>query len=566
MTTTDPDTSAVPVHHDRPPTGLGIRPAALLLDFGGVMFSTVKRPDGIAAAASHLAEVLARAGHDIDPERLELSLAAGLAGLTHWKHSMSRTPAPAELTHRQVWEEFLLSDLDPAIAATVAGDAAELLCALSRHMNEHTVRPGIGRLLDDARALGIPVGIVSNAHAGRAHRELLRRHDMEHLVAVQLYSDEVGMRKPNPAMLQMAATALATTPDRCWYVGDTQDRDLVAARRAGIGAVILTESKHTRNPPFPVHERADAVLPTPEGIVDLLAAATPAPARRADADTDEPRPAPSPGRDRRPAALLLDQGGVLTSSTKTPAAVEQLVLTTVDRLAAAGHRVEVSQLREALDDARRSYQARKDETERTESKADHGAVIDEISPAEFWGELVGAHLDAGARAWLLAEAGELMFAYAAAKSDVVLRDGVPELLQWCRRVGIPVAIVSNTICGRSGRARLVAAGVGDLIGAHAYSDEVGRRKPDPALVWAATRALGVDPADCWFVGDKPWRDVVAGRGAGVGTVVVVRDGSPTAERLETSLTDPDLVPDLLVDDIRAVHQALEALPQPRITP
>lgn len=555
MTTTQTDQSPVPV---APASGtLRSRPAALLLDFGGVVFATAKRPNGVMAAATDLHHVLTRAGHHVTPERLAASLTAGLAALAHWKHAMSRTLAPTELTHRQVWENFLLADLDVAVRATAAGDAEALLCTLNRTLNDHIVRPGIRQLLETARDLAVPVGIVSNAHSGRAHRGLLLEHDLEHLIAVQLYSDEVGIRKPNPGLIRMAAVALSTTPEQCWYVGDTQDRDVVAARRAGVGAVLLTESKHTRHPPFAVHERADAVLATPEGLDLLLSAAIhqpTSPTSPADAAVTTTRRPP-----RRPAALLLDQGGVLTSSAKQPDVADALAENISARLVAAGHAVESDELREALGDARRAYQDRKD---CTEAKADATTIIPEVSPREFWGELVGARFDAGVRAWLTAEASELMFAYAATKSSVRLRDGVPELLEWCRRVGLPIGIVSNTLSGRNARQRLADHGVGHLIGAHAYSDEVGRRKPDPALVWAATDALGVDPGDCWFVGDKPWRDVVAGRAAGVGTVVVVRDGSPTAERLETSLTDPDLAPDLLLDDIRAVHRALTALPDP----
>src|SRR5699024_101052 len=84
------------------------------------------------------------------------------------------------------------------------------------------------------------------------------------------YSDEVGIRKPHPGIIDLAARALGTSARRCWYVGDTLDRDVVAGRRAGVAAVLVTRSHHTDTPPFPVTERADLVVDDPRGIVPAL--------------------------------------------------------------------------------------------------------------------------------------------------------------------------------------------------------------------------------------------------------------------------------------------------------
>lgn len=524
-------------------SALRTRPAALLLDFGGVVFETRKRPEGLRDAAALMHTELRRAGHTIDVDSLHASMAAGLTALRHWKHAMSRTREPRELTHRALWQDFLLADQPEPVRATAAGDATRLMAAINPLLNDHQVRPGVPELLSTAQALAIPVGIVSNAHSGLAHRTLLREFGLAELVAVQLYSDEAGIRKPHPDMIHRAAAALGATPAQCWYVGDTQDRDVQSGRRAGVGAVVLTRSKHTDSPPFAVLDRPDAIFDTPEGLLPLLTAAGEHPTAPS---ISPPRPA-TPVRPGMPKALLLDQGGVLTHSEKTPRAVTDFATDIAARLRTAGHAVPDELMADALEHGRLAYQAAK----RTE-QADHRCP--EVTPAQFWGEFVGAHLPGTARDWLLAEASELTFGYAQAKSSFRLRDGVTELLTWCRDARLPVAIVSNTICGRSGRARLRDAGVLDLIGAFAYSDEVGYRKPDPTLVFAATRALGLAPAECWFVGDKPWRDATSARAAGVGTAVIVRGGSPTDDELADGLADDQ--PDLLLDSITEVLQAL----------
>jgi len=55
-----------------------------------------------------------------------------------------------------------------------------------------------------------------------------------------------------------------------------------------------------------------------------------------------------------------------------------------------------------------------------------------------------------------------------------------------------------------------------------HSDETGIRKPDPEAIWIATRALDLDPAQVWFVGDNYDRDVRCARRAGAGRAVLMR--------------------------------------------
>jgi HAD superfamily hydrolase (TIGR01509 family) len=173
---------------------------------------------------------------------------------------------------------------------------------------------------------------------------------------------------------------------------------------------------------------------------------------------------------------------------------------------------------------------------------------------------------AGMRDWLRAECHDLMVRYARSKSVPTVRPGVRALLERARDLGVPVAVVSNTVCGRAVRDELAEAGLAELVGAHVYSDELGVRKPDPTTARTALVALDADPARAWFVGDKPGRDVPAARGAGVGTVVLVRGGStPDAEldalgplgragaiTADVRATHPDLVVDGVDDLVRLV--------------
>ena len=397
----------------------------------------------------------------------------------------------------------------------------------------------------------MPVGIVSNAHSGRAHRAILDQTGLTGRFAVQLYSDEVGIRKPHPGIIDLAARALGTSARRCWYVGDTLDRDVVAGRRAGVAAVMVTRSHHTDTPPFPVTERADLVVDEPGGIVPALrrtVRSSSAGPTLAEAAAGRPVPSGVSESDRLPSALLLDHGGVISTSEPDELGLAAFTARLAEGLSAAGHATTADQAASGLASGRIRHK---------EWKAAHesvnGGPVPEIDPVTFWAELVGPELpgdpDAVA-AWLHAEAHRLMYDYSRVKSARTPRPGIVELLRTAGELGIPVGIVSNTVSGRGIRSLLEDQGLLDLIAAHAYSDEVGRRKPDPLGVRTVLTAVDADPRRAWFVGDKPHRDVPAARAGGVGTVVIVRGGATGDDELEEAIaSDPTLRPDHLLDSI-----------------
>ncbi len=539
-------------------------PDALLLDFGGVVFETEKVPGGRRVLAADLAARLTRAGVGVDPDALHRSLDAGLVALKHWKHAQSRRLEPRELAPREIVGDFLAPDLTPSARALLVAEASDVLLALTTTLSQHRLRPGVRDLLDLADAHGIPVGIVSNAHSGRSHRALLAAHGLEDRFGVQCYSDEVGIRKPHPGIIRLAADALGTTPERCWYVGDTQDRDVVAGRRAGVGAVVLTRSHHTDDPPFPVAARADAVFDTPEGVVDALAGAvsdrTAGTPRAATADASAPA-RPAPGR----RALLVDHGGVVSDSRDDPAALRRFA-TWLSGLLTRGTarpdgdvvRPDVDTVLSLIGHARAEHRSWKAAAVRR--YADGRGPLPEADPVVFWRDWFGGSLHARQRAVLTAEAHDVMARYGRAKSRRTLRPGVRDLLERCRADGTPVVVVSNTVSGRAVRAECAAHGIAELIGAFVCSDEVGVRKPDPALVREALTVADADPGATWFVGDKPENDCVAARAAGVAHRVLVRGGSTDDAALDAALAS-GLATAVVTDpgDVVALLAASEAV-------
>lgn len=254
-----------------------IRPLALLLDFGGVVVTAKPRQGWSKELAAEIHARFTRIGFEApDEERIRQDVEYGGDAESRWKNAMSRKREPRELTHRQFWADFVAADWPAPALAWVTAEATALCQRIGELRQDRTFRPGLDDLLDTADVLGIPVGIVSNALSGAVHRDHLRRHGMDRRFAVQVYSDELGIRKPHPGMITAAADALGVPVASTWYVGDNFDRDVLCAHRAGAGAAIIVEDAGTHDPPFLPFAEADAVLPDLDALHALLADAPPA--------------------------------------------------------------------------------------------------------------------------------------------------------------------------------------------------------------------------------------------------------------------------------------------------
>ena len=484
-----------------------VRPQALLLDFGGVIVQTHKHPDGRDHLAALMHQHLAAAGFDIETTRIRESLDAGITALKYWKNSSSRLREPHELTHREILIDYLVSDLPQGPRELLASEAAYWTSQKNTLLSGHVVRDGIPELLERCRAEGIGLGIVSNAHSGASHREILDGVGLGRYFDVQIYSDEVGIRKPHPGMIHLAVDALGLSPAQCWYVGDTLDRDVVAGRRAGAGGVIITRCHRTDNPPFAIREAPDAVLDTPAGLLELLDAAVPPSSAAAGEDA---------GVDKQePGALLIDHGGVISASEKNADDRAAFRDELAALLAPAAGEVPPRELADRV--LGRAVTAQKAEKKARRARGDHSEVI----ARTFW-ELAAEGESPQVAALLRGESARLMAGWGKAKSRRTMRPGVRELFEYCRDVGRRVVVVTNTVSGVAVRAALADHGLCDLVTAVIASDEFGLRKPDPSIVRAAVAASGADPGACWFLGDKPENDAAGARAAGITHRVLVR--------------------------------------------
>ncbi|WP_342673158.1 HAD family hydrolase [Streptomyces sparsogenes] len=253
------------------------QPRLLALDMGGVIVETLPAPGWAARFATRL---LGHARHSLPPgtalptvEQVATDLAEGRARHDSWKDS---TLGGAELSQSELWAELSRPTWGRPLLDHITRNRADLTAELCLVWEERAVRDGIRELLVECTRAGIAVGVVSNTISGPAYRSVLDRAGLTGYFRALSFSDEVGIRKPDPRLLLDAIGVAGVPPGATWYVGDTYRRDVVCGRRAGAGTTILMRSRRTEPAPGGGPE-PDHTVGDPAGLHALLCAALHAP-------------------------------------------------------------------------------------------------------------------------------------------------------------------------------------------------------------------------------------------------------------------------------------------------
>jgi len=124
---------------------------------------------------------------------------------------------------------------------------------------------------------------------------------------------------------------------------------------------------------------------------------------------------------------------------------------------------------------------------------------------------------------------------------------VRPLWEGLRERGVRVGVLSNTIWPREyHRGVFERDGVLDLIDADIYSSELAWTKPHPGAFRAAAAALGVEPSEAVYVGDRPFEDVHGSQLAGMRAIWVPHSQIPVGQQVSVDEV-PDGVAHELID-------------------
>lgn len=249
-------------------------PSALLLDFGGVLVVSEKPAGWQEKVAEHIIGILHRSGvpgNSLPAAQrvLEDVTAADIAtGLL--SNAMSRPRHPQELTHRSYVLDFIAADWDQQARSVLEPHVTEICYRISSTKEHRVLRRGTEDLLRWCEERGIPAVVVSNALCGQVHRDYLDAAGLSDRFTAEIYSDEEGVRKPNPDLILAGSRAAQVPVEQCWYVGDHLDRDVLCGVRAGVGVNVLMPAPGAAVRPFTVPVEPHLTVGDPAELLETL--------------------------------------------------------------------------------------------------------------------------------------------------------------------------------------------------------------------------------------------------------------------------------------------------------
>jgi 2-haloalkanoic acid dehalogenase type II len=89
------------------------------------------------------------------------------------------------------------------------------------------------------------LGIVSN---GNSYPKTL---GLEHFFQFIILAQDVGMEKPDPGIFRLAVQKAGCLPDELLYVGDSQEEDILGAKRAGVRVAWFNRTNDQLQPHIP---------------------------------------------------------------------------------------------------------------------------------------------------------------------------------------------------------------------------------------------------------------------------------------------------------------------------
>ena len=109
-------------------------------------------------------------------------------------------------------------------------------CYWSTLLDRMEAEPGAAETLRALRSMGLRVGVGTNMTADRQFEKLERLgllRELDFLVS----SEELGVEKPDPRLFALCAEKAGAAPEACCFVGDSLEKDALAALRAGLRGV-----------------------------------------------------------------------------------------------------------------------------------------------------------------------------------------------------------------------------------------------------------------------------------------------------------------------------------------
>jgi putative hydrolase of the HAD superfamily len=173
-----------------------------------------------------------------------------------------------------------------------------------------------------------------------------------------------------------------------------------------------------------------------------------------------------------------------------------------------------------------------------------------LSETEIWTKWMTPELP---RERIEPRATELMLIWRNRNGRAVLKpDAIKTITELSQR-GYRLGVISNTTSTADLPRFIAECGLEEYFQVVILSSVSGYRKPSPEIFWQATRAMGIIPAQCAYLGNKISSDVVGSRKAGLGMAMIVESLDKPREDERSQAAQPDAV-------IHTLSELLEIFP------
>jgi len=202
-----------------PPTALRSAPLALIVDFGGVLTAPT-----VAATRAWCASVGITYRQFVGPLIAEPDGAPSLVHL---------------LETGQLTAEEFERGLGAAITAA-SGVAVDATGFTTTVVGGAAHDQAMFDLLDEMRERGLRTGLLSNSWGNAYPMDVIDRYFDAYVI-----SGEVGLRKPDAKIYELAAELVGVPPQRCVFVDDLK-ANIAAAEQVGMLGILHTDAATTR--------------------------------------------------------------------------------------------------------------------------------------------------------------------------------------------------------------------------------------------------------------------------------------------------------------------------------
>lgn len=214
---------------------------AIWFDIGGTIHTQKASPENDIRYTEMLMKLLSDNGIDHGMSSEELLDQINRGAKAYKKYVEGKL---IELPGEVIWTDFFLSNLEKD-REKIKKISEELSYLFDRHRKVITRREGLRETLEVLKKMGYRIGVISNIMSRTFVPRILEEYGIREYFDELVLSSECGIRKPDPAIFDIALEKMGLKKEDCCYVGDTVSRDIIGTRKAGWKMMIQIDNPLT---------------------------------------------------------------------------------------------------------------------------------------------------------------------------------------------------------------------------------------------------------------------------------------------------------------------------------